>query len=140
MEASEQIDRLIARHPDWRGEVLSALRRAITGAADGIVEEWKWMGTPVWNMGGILCLANPFKEFVKLTFPKGAKMPPSKLFNAELGGNAWRAIKFFEGDKVDEKGIAGLVRNAIAVNAEKPAKRKAGTPSKPRAKRKPRRS
>jgi hypothetical protein len=133
MNATQNIDRQIARLADWRGHTLAAIRRAVTGAANGIVEEWKWMGTPVWNLNGILCLANPFKAFVKITFPKGAQMrDPDKVFNAELEGNAWRAIKFFAGDQVNEKALAALVREAIALNAAKPALRKAGERSRRR--------
>jgi hypothetical protein len=126
-DASARIDQAIAGLPDWRGKTLSAVRRAVRGAADGVVEEWKWMGSPVWNLDGILCVGNAFKDFVKLTFPKGALMKdPGKLFNAELEGNAWRAIKFFAGDPVDEAGLKALTREAIALNAAKPAARKAG--------------
>src|ERR1019366_541854 len=90
-----------------------------------IVEEWKWMGTPVWNRDGIVCLANAHNHHVKVTFPKGAKLPdPKRVFNAELEGKAWRAIDWPQGDAINVEGLKGLVRAAIALHGAKPAARK----------------
>jgi hypothetical protein len=126
MDASKQIDQKIASLSDWRGERLAALRKLIHEVDPTIVEEWKWMGTPVWNHDGIVCLANAHKTKVKVTFPKGAKLPdPKHVFNAELEGNAWRAIDWFDGDAINVEGLKGLVRAAIALNGAKPAARKA---------------
>src|SRR5690349_17478843 len=98
MNPSEQIDRLLAKLTDWRGKTLACVRGAILAADPQIIEEWKWMGSPVWSRDGILVVGNAHKAKVKLTFPHGAKLPdPDKLFNAGLGGNAWRAIDLFEG-------------------------------------------
>lgn len=125
MDASKIIDDKIASLSDWRGELLQRLRKIIHDVDPDVVEEWKWMGTPVWNHDGIICLANAHKEHVKVTFPKGAKLPdPRRVFNAELTGNAWRAIDLSEGDAFDVVGLKGLVRAAIALNGSKPAKRK----------------
>jgi hypothetical protein len=133
MDASKQIDQKIASLSDWRGERLAALRKLIHDVDPSIVEEWKWMGTPVWNRDGIVCLANAHNTKVKVTFPKGAKLPdPQHVFNAELEGNAWRAIDWMEGDPINVAGLKGLVRAAIALNGSKPAARKAAAkPAKP---------
>jgi hypothetical protein len=136
MDASKIIDRKIALLSDWRGELLRSLRQLIHEVDPAIVEEWKWMGTPVWNHDGIVCLANAHNDKVKVTFPKGAKLPdPRRVFNAELGGKAWRAIDLKQGDKLNAAGLKGLVRAAIALNGAKPAARKAGSrsPKKKRA-------
>jgi hypothetical protein len=125
MDASKLIDQKIASLSDWRGQLLRSLRRLIHEVEPSIVEEWKWMGTPVWNRDGIVCLANAHAHKVKVTFPKGAKLPdPQRVFNAELGGNAWRAIDWSEGDQPNVEGLKGLVRAAIALNRTKPAARK----------------
>jgi hypothetical protein len=125
MDASKLIDRKIASLSDWRGELLRSLRQLIREVDPTIVEEWKWMGTPVWNRDGILCLANAHAHVVKMTFPKGAKLAdPQRVFNAELEGNAWRAINWSEGDAINVDGLKGLVRAAIALNGAKPAARK----------------
>ena len=125
MDASKLIDQKIASLSDWRGELLRSLRRLIHEVEPSIVEEWKWMGTPVWNRDGIVCLANAHAHKVKVTFPKGAKLPdPQRVFNAELEGNAWRAIDWSEGDVPNVEGLKGLVRAAIAYNRTKPAARK----------------
>ncbi len=130
MDASKIIDRKIALLPDWRGELLRALRQLIHEVDPTIVEEWKWMGTPVWNHDGIVCLANAHSDKVKVTFPKGAQLPdPQRVFNAELKGNAWRAIDLAQGDALNVAGLKGLVRAAIALNGVKPAARKAGSKS-----------
>jgi hypothetical protein len=126
MSASQRIDQLIAETPDFRGELLAELRRLILEVDPGIVEEWKWMGSPVWELDGIIAVGNPHKGKVKLTFDYGAKLPdPKKLFNAGLEGNQRRAIDFFEGDKIDARALQDLVRAAIAFNRArktKPAK------------------
>ena len=125
MEASKIIDQKIASLKDWRGELLRSLRKLIHEVDPNIIEEWKWMGTPVWNHDGIVCLANAHASKVKVTFPKGAKLPdPRRVFNAELAGNAWRAIDWLEGDSIHVEGVKGLVRAAIALNGTKPAARK----------------
>ncbi len=125
MTPSEKIDQLIAKLNDWRGKTLAGVRKAILAADPGIIEEWKWMGSPVWSKGGIIAVGNAHKEKVKLTFAHGAKLAdPGKLFNAGLGGNLWRAIDFFEGDKVDARALKNLVRAAVDYNMSK-AKKKA---------------
>jgi len=120
MNASERIDRLIAGITDWRGQTFAAIRKTILAADREIVEEWKWMGSPVWSRDGMIAVANAHKGKVKLTFAYGAKLPdPDKLFNAGLEGNARRAIDFFEGDKVNERALKNLVRAAIDYNRAK---------------------
>jgi hypothetical protein len=114
---SERIDRLIARLADWRGRALAGLRKSILGADREIVEEWKWMGSPVWSRDGMIAVGNAHKDKVKLTFLHGASLPdPEKLFNAGLGGGAWRAIDLFEGDAIDERALQDLVRAAVDHN------------------------
>jgi hypothetical protein len=135
MDASKHIDQKIASLGDWRGELLRSLRRLIHEVDPTIVEEWKWMGTPVWNRDGILCLANAHAHHVKVTFPKGAKLAdPQRVFNAELEGKAWRAIDWHEGDTIDVEGVKGLVRAAIALNGARPAARKPNATSSVSAK------
>ena len=120
MNASEQIDQLIAGIEDWRGETFAALRKAVLAADPDIVEEWKWMGSPVWSCDGMIAVANAHKGKVKLTFAHGAKLEdPDKLFNAGLEGNARRAIDFLEGDTVDAEALGRLVQAAIAFNRTK---------------------
>jgi hypothetical protein len=120
MNASEQIDQLIAGIEDWRGETFAALRKAILAADPDIVEEWKWMGSPVWSCDGMIAVANVHKGKVKLTFAHGARLEdPEKLFNAGLEGNARRAIDFLEGDTVDAEALGRLVQAAIAFNRTK---------------------
>jgi hypothetical protein len=123
MTASERIDRMIAELTDWRAATLASIRKAILAADREIVEEWKWMGSPVWSRDGIIAVANPHKGRVKVTFDYGARLPdPDKLFNAGLEGNQRRAIDFFEGDKVNERALKALVRAAIAFNQSKAKK------------------
>ena len=130
--ASALIDELIKELGDWRGKTLAKVREIIHEADPEIVEEWKWMGSPVWSHDGIIAVGNAHKDKVKLTFSHGAHLPdPDKLFNAGLGGNAWRAIDIFEGDKINERALKSLVRAAIDYNQIK-LKRKA--PAGPRAK------
>lgn len=125
MNPSERIDQMIAEIPDWRRETFAQVRKAILAAEPGIIEEWKWMGSPVWEKHGIIAVANAHKGKVKLTFDYGAKLAdPKRLFNAGLEGNQRRAIDLFEGDKVDEPALKDLVRAAIAFNAAKPSQRK----------------
>ena len=126
MDPSEQIDRLIAGLTDWRGKTFAKIRKTIREADREIIEEWKWMGSPVWSRHGIIAVANPHKGKVKLTFDHGARLPdPEKLFNAGLEGNQRRAIDFFEGDKVNERALKDLVRAAIDYNQARKAKKKA---------------
>ena len=129
MNASERIDRLIAEITDWRAEAFAGIRKTILAADKEIVEEWKWMGSPVWSRDGIIAVANAHKGKVKLTFDHGARLPdPDKLFNAGLEGNQRRAIDFLEGDKVNEKALKALVRAAVAFNQAR--KKKAPAKSK----------
>ena len=117
MDASQRIDELIAGITDWRGETFANMRKIILAADDGIVEEWKYMGSPVWYRDGMIAVANAHKGKVKLTFAHGARLPdPEKLFNAGLEGNARRAIDFFEGDEIDARALKNLVRAAIEFN------------------------
>ena len=123
MTPSEKIDELIAGIADWRGETFAAVRKTILAADKEIVEEWKWMGSPVWSRDGIIAVANAHKGKVKLTFDYGARLAdPDKLFNAGLEGNQRRAIDFFEGDKVNTRALKVLVRAAIAFNQAKKKK------------------
>jgi hypothetical protein len=127
MNPSEQIDRLIAKLGDWRGKTLAGLRKSILDADSEIIEEWKWMGSPVWSRDGTLVVGNAHKEKVKLTFAQGAKIAdPDKLFNAGLEGSTWRAIDLFEGDKIDAAALKKLIRAAVDYNqARKTTKKKA---------------
>ena len=125
MNPSERVDQLIAKLTDWRGKTLASVRKAILAADGEIIEEWKWMGSPVWSRDGIIAVATVLKDKVKLTFSNGARLPdPDRLFNAGLGGNAWRAIDLLEGDKIDERALKNLIRDAIDYNQIK-LKRKA---------------
>jgi hypothetical protein len=117
MNPSERIDELIAGLTDWRGKTLASIRKSILEADPEIIEEWKWMGSPVWSHDGIIAVGNAHKDKVKLTFANGARLPDSdKLFNAGLGGNAWRAIDVFEGDKINRRALKNLVRAAVDYN------------------------
>ena len=116
--AAERIDRRIASLGDWRGERLAELRALIHAVDPQVIEEWKWMGTPVWSHDGMYVLANPHKDKVKLTFFHGARLSdPSKLFNAGLSGGKWRAIDFREADTIDKPALKALLREAIAYNS-----------------------
>ena len=124
--ASALIDERIASLPDWRGETLARVRALIHEADPDVVEEWKWMGTPVWSHDGIICTGESYKQVVKLTFLKGASLKdPSKLFNSSLDGNARRAIDIHEGEKIDAAAFRALIKEAIALNGAKPAKKTA---------------
>jgi len=132
MNPSERIDQLIGGLTDWRGKTLAGIRRTILEADREIIEEWKWMGSPVWSRDGMIAVGNAHKDKVKLTFSNGAFLPdPDKLFNAGLKGNQWRAIDLFEGDKINERGLKNLVRAGIAYNQSKLKKKApAGTRAK----------
>jgi hypothetical protein len=130
MNPSEQIDQLIAGITDWRGKTFAGIRKNILAADREIIEEWKWMGSPVWSRDGIIAVANAHKGKVKLTFAHGADLSdPDKLFNAGLEGNARRAIDYFEGDKINERALKNLVRAAIEYNQLK-LKKKASAASR----------
>ena len=125
MNPSERIDQMIAELTDWRKKMFARIRKAILEADREIIEEWKWMGSPVWSRDGMIAVANAHKDKIKITFSNGAKIPdPDKLFNAGLGGSAWRAIDLFEGDKIDERALKKLVRAAIEYNQSKPKKKR----------------
>jgi len=115
--ASELVDKRIAELGDWRGETLSRMRRLIKEADPDVVEEWKWMGTPVWSHDGIICTGESYKSIVKLTFAKGASLKdPARLFNSSLDGNTRRAIDIHEGEEVDAGAFKTLIRAAVALN------------------------
>ncbi len=116
--ASELISKRIAELGDWRGETLGRMRKLIKEADPDVVEEWKWMGTPVWSHDGIICTGESYKNVVKLTFAKGASLKdPARLFNSSLDGNVRRAIDIHEGEEVDESAFKALVRQAVALNS-----------------------
>lgn len=118
MNSGEEIDNLIAQNKDWRGAILAKLRKIILGVDPKITEEWKWMGSPVWSMGGIICVGNIFKNRVKLVLMNGAALDdPNKLFNAGLADNKWRALDISEGDYIDEDSLKNLVRDALKYNS-----------------------
>ncbi|NOK33242.1 DUF1801 domain-containing protein [Corallococcus exercitus] len=121
--ASRLIDQRIVDLGDWRGETLARMRALILEADPEMIEEWKWMGTPVWSHDGIVCTGESYKKVVKLTFIKGAHVPdPKGLFNSSLEGNTRRAIDIQEGEKVDARAFKALVKAAVALNG--PAKKK----------------
>ena len=124
---SELINERIAELGDWRGETLARMRALIRQADPDVVEEWKWMGTPVWEHDGGICTGESYKSIVKLTFHKGASLKdPAKLFNSSLDGNVRRAIDIHEGEEIDANAFKALIRAAIALNAagrKKPTKR-----------------
>ena len=116
--ASELISQRITELADWRGKTLGRMRKLIKQADPDVVEEWKWMGTPVWSHDGIICTGESYKSVVKLTFAKGASLKdPARLFNSSLDGNVRRAIDIKEGEEVDEAAFKELVRQAIALNS-----------------------
>jgi len=128
---SSLIDARIKKLGDWRGETLARVRALIKEADAQVVEEVKWrkpsnamLGVPVWEHAGIICTGETYKEYVKLTFAKGAALAdPAGLFNASLEGNARRAIDIHEGDKIDEKAFKALIRAAVALNTQTEPKR-----------------
>lgn len=131
--ASALIDDRIKRLADWRGKMLSRVRKIIHEADPEIIEEWKWMGTPVWSHDGIVCTGETYKNVVKVTFAKGAALKdPSGLFNSSLEGNVRRAIDIHDGEKLDETAFKNLIRAAVALNLESKAKPK---PRRARSKR-----
>jgi hypothetical protein len=122
--ASELISKRIAKLGDWRGETLRRMRKLIKEADPDVVEEWKWMGTPVWSHDGIICTGESYKNVVKLTFAKGASLKdPARLFNSSLEGNTRRAIDIHEGEKVNQPAFQALVRQAVALNTTGKSKR-----------------
>jgi hypothetical protein len=129
--ASALIDERIKELGDWRGKMLAKVRKIIHEADPEIVEEWKWMGTPVFSHGGIVCTGETYKNHVKMTFAKGALLKdPSGLFNSSLDGNVRRAIDIHEGGKIDEAALRDLIRAAVSLNLEgrsKPKPRRASS-------------
>ncbi len=125
--ASELISNRIAELGDWRGDTLNRMRKLIRETVPDVVEEWQWMGTPVWSHDGIICTGESYKKVVKLTFAKGASLKdPAGLFNSSLDGNVRRAIDIHEGEEVDEAAFKALVREAVALNSSgksKPVKK-----------------
>ena len=122
--ATQLIDQRIRDLGDWRGETLARMRDLILKADPEIIEEWKWMGTPVWSQNGIVCTGETYAKVVKLTFAKGASLPdPNRLFNSSLEGNTRRAIDIREGEKVDAKAFKALVLAAVELNATAKKKR-----------------
>lgn len=123
--ASALIDERIKELGDWRGKVLAKVRKIVHEADPEIVEEWKWMGTPVWSHGGIVCTGETYKSVVKITFAKGAALEdPAGLFNSSLDGNVRRAIDIREGEKVDEAAMKDLIRAAVGLNLQRKTKPK----------------
>ena len=115
--AADLISKRIAELGDWRGDTLGRMRKLIRQADPDVVEEWKWMGTPVWSHGGIICTGESYKKVVKLTFLKGASLKdPARLFNSSLEGKARRAIDIHEGETVDASAFKALIRQAVALN------------------------
>ncbi len=118
--ASKLISQRIAELGDWRGKTLGRMRKLIKEADPDVVEEWKWMGTPVWEHDGMICTGESYKDKIKLTFAKGASLKdPARLFNSSLDGNARRAIDIHEGDEINESAFKTLVRQAVALNKSK---------------------
>jgi hypothetical protein len=127
--ASQLISERIAELADWRGKTLARMRKLIHEADPDVVEEWKWMGTPVWSHDGILCTGESYKQVVKLTFAKGASLEdPARLFNSSLDGNVRRAIDIHEGEEVDATAFKALIREAIALNGAAKSKPKSKKP------------
>jgi hypothetical protein len=139
MNPSEHIDQLIKGLTDWRGKMLAKVRAVIHAADPEIVEEWKWMGTPVFSHGGIVCTGETYKNHVKMTFAKGAALKdPAGLFNSSLEGNIRRAIDIHEGEKINEAALKDLIREAVALNLHlksrpKPRRTSSRRPSSKRA-------
>jgi hypothetical protein len=126
--ASALISKRIADLGGWRGKTLARMRALIKATDPDVVEEWKWMGTPVWSHDGIICTGESYTHVVKLTFAKGASLrDPARLFNSSLDGNTRRAIDIHEGEEVDESAFTALVRQAVALNASGKSKRRKKT-------------
>jgi len=127
LSAPELISKRIAELGDWRGDILGRMRKLVKETDREVVEEWKWMGTPVWSRDGIICTGESYKDKIKLTFAKGASLEdPAGLFNSSLDGNTRRAIDILEGEEIDEPAFKTLVRQAIALNSagkSKPSKK-----------------
>jgi hypothetical protein len=133
--ASELIDKRITELGDWRGETLSRMRKLIKDADPDVVEEWKWMGTPVWSHDGIICTGESYKSIVKLTFAKGASLEdPAGLFNASLDGNVRRAIDIHPEEEIDPHAFKALIRAAVDLNASSGKARSKAKASPRRAK------
>jgi hypothetical protein len=123
--ASASINQRIQELGDWRGKILAKVRELIHEAEPDVVEEWKWMGTPVWSYAGIICTGETYKKVVKLTFARGAALPDTAgLFNSSLDGNVRRAIDIHEGEKVNEAALKDLFQAAVALNLEAKSKKK----------------
>ena len=132
--ASALIDEKIKELGDWRGKTLAKVRKIVHEADPEIVEEWKWMGTPIWSHGGIVCTGETYKTVVKMTFARGAALDdPSGLFNSSLEGNVRRAIDIHEGEKIDKTALKKLIRAAVALNSESKTKAKTRRPNRKRA-------
>ena len=132
--ASELISKRIAELGDWRGKTLARMRKLIKEADPEVVEEWKWMGTPIWSHDGIITTGESYKQVVKLTFAKGAFLKdPARLFNSSLEGNLRRAIDIHEGEELDEAAFKALVREAIALNSSGKSKAAKAKPAKAQA-------
>jgi hypothetical protein len=132
--ASALIDEKIKALGDWRGKMLAKVRATVRAADPEIVEEWKWMGTPVWSRDGIVCTGETYKSVVKLTFARGAALKdPTGLFNSGLDGNVRRAVDIHEGEKLDEAALRDLVRAAVALNLEGKSRPKPRRASRKRA-------
>ena len=122
---SQLIDGRIKELGDWRGKMLAQIRALIKQADPDVIEEWKWRGVPVWEHDGIICTGETYKNVVKMTFAKGASLEdPSGLFNSSLDGNVRRAIDIHEGEKIDEKALKALIREAVALNTRSKALKK----------------
>ena len=133
--ASAMIDQRIQELGGWRGQTLARMRKLIHDADPDVVEEWKWMGTPIFSHDGIICTGESYKSVVKLTFAKGASLPdPSKLFNSSLEGNVRRAIDIHEGEEVDAAAFKKLIRAAVALNLDGKSKKKKPAAKKSAAK------
>jgi hypothetical protein len=121
---SRLIDARIKELGDWRGKLLGRLRAIVKEADPGVVEEWKWRGVPVWSHDGMICTGETYKNVVKMTFAKGAALKdPAGLFNSSLEGNTRRAIDFHEGERVNEKALKQLVRDAVTLNTSRAKRR-----------------
>lgn len=122
--SSKLIDSQIKDLGDWKGKLLSQIRKLILQAEPEVIEELKWRGVPVWSRDGIICTGETYKSVVKMTFFKGASLKdPSKLFNSSLEGNARRAIDFHEGDKINEKALKTLIQAAAKLNSSSKSKK-----------------
>src|ERR1700759_3252084 len=129
MNPSQRIDDPIAGITHGRAKTSAGIRKCILAADPAIIEEWKWMGSPVWSRDGMIAVSNAHKDKVKLTFSHGASLPdPGHLFNTGLAGGVWRAIDYFEGDPIDDHALKNLILDAIAYNQAKPGKRTAASP------------